>query len=99
MHKNWLRTARGRPVLRPPATARIRTVGYGCPAGGTSSAEPRWSRRAYCVCGRLTGSTGPAPRDDQTRFRSGQNQNARRQQADRKMVHARCTEKPLRAPE
>lgn len=99
MHENWLRTARGRPVLRPPATARIRTAGHGCPADGTAPAEPRWSRRANCVCGRLAGSTGPAPRDDQTRFRSGQEQNAGRQQADRKMVHARFTEKPLRAPE
>jgi len=51
MHENWLRTARGRPVLRPPATARIRTAGYVCPAVGTTPAEPHWSRRAYCVRG------------------------------------------------
>jgi len=99
MHENWLRTARGRPLLRPPATARIRTTVYSRPAGGTTQAEPRWSRGAYRVCGRLAGSTGSPPCDDQTRLRSGQEQNAGRQQVDRKMVHPRCSEKPLRAPE
>lgn len=88
MHENWLRTTRGRPLLRPPATARIRTTGYACPAGGTAPTEPRWPRGACRVRRRLAGSTGPTPRDDQTRLRSRQEQNARRQQADRKMVHA-----------
>lgn len=68
MHEYWLRTARGRPVLRPSATARMRTAGYGCPAGGTASAKPCWSCRTCCVRGRFTWSTGLATRDDQTRL-------------------------------
>jgi len=51
MHGNWLRTACGRPILRPPATTRIRTNRQHCPAGRIAPAEPYRSRRAYCLCG------------------------------------------------
>jgi len=92
MHENWLRTACGRSILRPSAT-RIRTARQRCPTGRTTPAEPHRSRRACCFRGRFPGSTSSAPRDDQAGLRSGQDQNARRQQTDRKMVHARCAEK------
>lgn len=103
MRENRLRTARGRPVGRPPAAAtaaaRVQVLGRDRAAGRAAPAEPGGPRRVRRVRGRLAGAAGAAALDDQTRLRAGPGQGAGRGQTDREVVHAGRAEEPLRTPE
>lgn len=97
MLTNRLRNTRGRSILRSTSAKGVRgTAEHRYLVGGTSQTKLNKLCHTRSICGRLIRATDTTTGNNQTRFRFSKKQYYGHLQADRKMVYARCTKKPLR---